>query len=92
MGTISDSFLSDFPVYEAIILNCGEQEHVAALRQKAQRLEEMGSRNAGDRVVSSQVAFKLKQVQAQLAAAEEAAACSSHAAHAKDAQKKWMKF
>ena len=53
---------------------------------------EMRLRNAGDRVVSSQVAHKLKQVQAQLAAAEAAAASSSQAVHAKDAQKKWMKF
>ena len=68
------------------------QEHVAGLLQKVARLQQMGARNAGDRVISSQVGYKLKQAQAQLAAAEAAAASSSQAVHAKDAQKKWLKF
>lgn len=71
---------------------CCVQEHVKALRQKAARLEEMGSRNAGDKVVASQVAYKLKQTRIELAAAEAAASASSQAVHAKDAQKKWLKF
>ncbi|KAK9859798.1 hypothetical protein WJX84_001592 [Apatococcus fuscideae] len=69
-----------------------QQEHVAGLLQKVARLQQMGARNAGDRVISSQVGYKLKQAQAQLAAAEAAAASSSQAVHAKDAQKKWLKF
>ncbi|KAK9821841.1 hypothetical protein WJX74_003266 [Apatococcus lobatus] len=69
-----------------------QQEHVQALRQKVARLEEMGSRNVGDKVVASQVAYKLKLVRAELAAAEAAASASSQAVNAKDAQKKWLKF
>ena len=68
------------------------QEHAKALRQKVARLEEMGSRNVGDKVVASQVAYKLKQVRAELAIAEAAASASTRAVHAKDAQKKWLKF
>lgn len=68
------------------------QDHVAALRQKASKLEAMAARNSNDKVISAQVARELQKVKSEIVASE--AAGSGHATllSDKERQKKWMKF
>ncbi|GIL84991.1 hypothetical protein Vretimale_9839 [Volvox reticuliferus] len=67
-------------------------DNVAAIQTKMSRLQEMLGRHKDNRGLRVQIEAELRTVQAELAAAQSAAARASKAIHDKDAQKKWLKF
>ncbi|CAL8464586.1 g4121 [Coccomyxa elongata] len=69
-----------------------QQDEVAAVREKLTRLQQMAVRNANDRVISAQVKQKIEAVKRELAGAEEISQHAHKAVHAKEKERKWLKF
>ncbi|GIL67334.1 hypothetical protein Vafri_20744 [Volvox africanus] len=67
-------------------------DNVAAIQTKMSRLQEMLGRHKDNRGLRAQIEAQIRTVQAELAAAQSAAARASKAISDKDAQKKWLKF
>ncbi len=56
------------------------------------RLQEMAARNRGDASLSSQIAAKLREAQAELAAARAAGQAANKHADDKETARRWVKF
>lgn len=69
-----------------------QQDEVAAVREKLTRLQQMAVRNANDRVISAQVKQKIEAVERELAGAEAMSQHAHKAVHAKEKERKWLKF
>ncbi|GLC34181.1 hypothetical protein PLESTM_000166900 [Pleodorina starrii] len=65
---------------------------VSGIQAQLSRLQEMLSRHRDNRGLRTQIEAQIRSVQAELAAAQSAAARASKAIQDKDAQKKWLKF
>ncbi|GLI66982.1 hypothetical protein VaNZ11_011078 [Volvox africanus] len=67
-------------------------DNVAAIQTKMSRLQEMLGRHKDNRGLRAQIEAQIRIVQAELAAAQSAAARASKAISDKDVEKKWLKF